>query len=222
MGHHHSHHHTHTVEMDNERKTLWVVIITLVTMVVEIVFGYLSGSMALLSDGWHMSTHALALGLAWVAYVVSRKYADSVSVSFSRERLLSLAGFTSAILLLVVAVAMIHESVKRLLHPVAIHYGQAILVAVIGMAVNGACAFVLGAGVGKDSDNNIRSAYMHVLADGLTSLAAIGALLCGLWWNLRWLDAAAGILSSLIIVRWAIQLILASGRTLIDYQRKQP
>ncbi|HEY4787904.1 MAG TPA: cation diffusion facilitator family transporter, partial [Bacteroidales bacterium] len=131
------------VENQNEYKTRLVVILTAVTMVVEIGFGYYTNSMALLADGFHMSSHAFALGLSWLAYVAARKYSDTIKLSFSRQKLLALSGFTSAIVLQVVAVIMAYEAVNRLVHPLPIKFGEAIFVAVIGLLVNALSALFL-------------------------------------------------------------------------------
>lgn len=202
-----------------ETKTRIVVIITAVTMVVEIFFGYWTNSMALLADGWHMASHVLALGLSWVAYIVSRKYSNSKKYSFNKEKLLSLSGFSSAIFLLGVAVLMAINSVERLISPVSIKFEEAIIVAVIGLIVNVVSAFILHH-KHDHGDHNIRSAYLHVLADGLTSFTAIIALTAGMYYNLFYLDSLSGIISSVVITKWAIELIINSGRTLIEFNRK--
>ena len=187
-------------------------------MVVEIIYGYLTNSMALLADGYHMLTHVFALGLAWIAYVMARKYAETKKFSFKKEKLLALAGFTSALVLEAVAIVMAVESVSRLMDPLPIVFRDAILVAAIGFVINILSAIVLHHKHGE-GDHNIRSAYLHVLADGLTSLTAIIALLAGMLYNLYWLDAASGIISSLIITKWAIDLIIHSGKDLIDFRK---
>jgi len=188
-------------------------------MVVEILFGYLTNSMALLADGYHMSSHAFALGLSWLAYIVARKYAQTDKTSFRKEKLLALAGFTSAIVLQIVAIAMGIQSFDRLLNPVKIMFKEAIIVACIGLIVNVISAFALHHKK-EHGDHNIRSAYLHVLADGLTSLTAIIALSVGLFYNLYWLDAISGILSAIVITKWAIELIRDSGQELIEYKRR--
>jgi cation diffusion facilitator family transporter len=203
---------------NHERKTGFVVILTTVTMVVEIIFGYLTNSMALLADGYHMSSHAFALGLSWLAYIFARKYAQTDKISFKKEKLLALSGFTSAIVLQIVAIYMGIQSSDRLLNPVKIMFTEAIFVAVIGLIVNVISAFALHHKK-EHSDHNIRSAYLHVLADGLTSVTAIIALTIGLLYNLYWLDALSGIISSLVITKWAIELIRDSGQELIEYKR---
>ncbi len=159
----------------NERKTRWVVYLTAITMVLEIVFGYYTNSMALLADGFHMSTHAFALGLAWIAYIISRKYSNHSKFSFSSGKLLALSGYSSAIFLLAIAVYMAIESVTRLLNPLVIKFEEAIFVASIGLAVNIISALILHHDE-HHADHNIRAAYLHVLADALTSVTAIVAL----------------------------------------------
>jgi cation diffusion facilitator family transporter len=215
--HQHSHAHSHTHV--NERKTKWVVYLTAVTMVAEIGFGFYTNSMALLADGFHMSTHAFALGLAWLAYVMSRKYSNHTKFSFSGDKLLSLSGYSSALFLLVIAVLMAVESVNRLLNPLVIKFGEAIFVASIGLIVNVLSAVILHHEE-HHADHNIRAAYLHVLADGLTSLTAIIALLGGMVWKIYSLDAISGILSSIIITKWSIDLIRNSGKALIDFKKK--
>lgn len=216
-GHSHNrHHHDHTYT--NEQRTKWVVILTAVTMVVEITFGYFTNSMALLADGWHMASHVFALGLTWIAYYVARKYSQTESYSFSKGKLLALSGFTSAVVLQIVAVIMAVESFNRLFNPVEILFLQAIIVAVIGLIVNGVSALFLHHD--RDHhDHNIHSAYLHVLADGLTSLTAIVALLVGMYWKIYWLDCLSGIISSIVITKWAVDLIKGSGKDLIDFKK---
>lgn len=211
--------HQHTSDT-HERKTRFVVILTTVTMVVEIIFGYLTNSMALLADGYHMSSHAFALGLSWLAYIFARKYAQTEKISFKKEKLLALSGFTSAIVLQIVAIAMGIQSFDRILHPVKIMFKEAIFVAFIGLVVNVISAFALHHKK-EHSDHNIRSAYLHVMADGLTSVTAIIALSVGLFYNLYWLDAISGILSSFVITKWSIELIRDSGKELIEFKRQE-
>lgn len=208
--HDHDHRHAH------EQRTRWVVYLTAATMVIEIVFGYWTNSMALLADGYHMASHVFALGLAWIAYVVSRKYSQTDHFSFNKEKLLALSGFTSAIVLQVVAVIMAIQAFDRLLHPLPIKFSEAIFVAIIGLVVNVLSAFFLHY-KHEHSDHNIRSAYLHVLADGLTSVTAIIALTAGMFYNLYSFDAISGIISSLVITKWSIDLIKGSGKDLIDF-----
>jgi cation diffusion facilitator family transporter len=202
----------------HESKTRIVVILTAVTMVLEIFFGYWTNSMALLADGYHMSSHAFALGLSWLAYIFSRKYAQAENISFKKEKLLALSGFTSAIALQVVAIVMIIQSVDRFIHPLTIKFSEAIFVAVTGLLVNVISAVVLHHKK-EHSDHNIRSAYLHVIADGLTSVTAIIALTVGLYYNIYSLDAISGIISSAVITKWAVELIRDSGKELIDFKR---
>lgn len=220
-GHSHSHNQHHQVHThSNEERTKWVVMLTAVTMVVEITFGYLTNSMALLADGWHMASHVFALGLTWIAYFVARKYSQTENYSFSKERLLALSGFTSAVALQLVAVIMAIESVNRLLNPVEILFTQAIIVAIIGLIVNGISALFLHHDH-EHHDHNIHSAYLHVLADGLTSLTAIIALVAGMIWKIYWLDCLSGIISSIVITKWAIDLMKGSGKDLIDFKKNK-
>lgn len=208
--------HIHT----NEQKTKWVVLLTAVTMVVEIGFGYWTNSMALLADGWHMASHVFALGLTWVAYYVARKYSQTENHSFSKDKLLALSGYTSAVALLIVAVLMAVESVHRLMNPVDIFFREAIIVAVVGLIVNALSAVFLHHDH-EHRDHNIHSAYLHVLADGLTSVTAIIALTIGMFWQMYWLDCLSGIISSVVITKWAIDLMKGSGKDLIDYKKRQ-
>ena len=221
--HEHSHDHDHHSHEDHdhsahhENKTRWVVILTIITMILEIGFGYYSNSMALTAEGWHMSTHVFAIGLTWLAYFFSRKYSNHEKISFDKKKLLSLSGFSSAIVLQIVAVIMILESADRLIHPLPIKFSEAIFIAFIGMVVNGLSAILLHHDH-EHSDHNIRSAYIHVLADGLTSVTAIIALSIGMYYNIFWLDALSGIIGSIVITSWAVQLIKRAGSELIGYR----
>ena len=161
----------------------------------------------------------LRLGLAWMAYFIARKYSQTEKTSFSKEKLLALSGFTSAIVLQIIAIIMVIQSIDRFIHPLTIRFGEAIIVAVIGLVVNVISAFALHHKK-EHSDHNIRSAYLHVLADGLTSLTAIIALTIGMFYDLYSLDAISGIISSVIITKWAVGLIRESGKELIDFKRK--
>lgn len=210
----------HDDSMIHERRTSWVVYMAAATMVLEIIFGYWTKSMALLADGYHMASHVFALGLSWIAYAAARKFAHSDGYSFSRMKLLSLAGFTSAVVLQVVAIIMAIESFQRLLNPQVIRFGEAIFVAFIGLAVNGVSAFFLHHKY-EHHDHNVRSAYLHVLADGLTSLTAIIALTIGMFYNIYSLDSISGIICSVVITKWAVDLIRGSGKDLIDFRNKR-
>jgi cation diffusion facilitator family transporter len=223
-------------ELGAERRVRWVVLITAVVMVVEVVAGIAFGSMALLADGIHMATHALALGLAAAAYWITRRRAADERFSFGTGKINALAGFTSALVLLAVAFGMVWESVARWLDPVAIAYGQAILVAVVGLAVNGASMLLLGDHDHDDDhdhghdhdhdhgaeDTNRRAAYVHVLTDALTSVLAIAALAAGWTMGAVWLDPLVAILGAVLIARWAVGLIKTTSGVLLDFQAPEP
>ncbi len=202
---------------ENEKKTLWVVLLTAVTMVVEIIFGLLSGSMALLADGIHMGSHVLAIGLSWVAYIIVRKLSRNKSFTGNSDKILSLSGYSSGLILLIFAFVIISEAIHRLSNPIDINYKDAIIVALIGLIVNIISAFLLHTDK-KQSDINIRAAYLHVIADALTSFTAIIGLVIAMIWDIVYIDAIAALLSSLIIIRWSIGLLRDSGRGLLDME----
>ncbi len=199
----------------HEQRTRWVVYLTAGTMIFEIFFGYRTKSMALLADGYHMASHVLALGLSWVAYIVARKLSGKEGFSINKNKLFALSGFTSALVLQVIAIIMFIESVDRFFHPLTIEFQEAIFVAIIGLVVNGLSAVILHHKF-EHHDHNIRSAYLHVLADGLTSVTAIIALAAGMFYNLYSLDSLSGIIGSVVITKWAIGLMLDSGKELVD------
>ena len=209
-----------------EMRTLVVVGLTATMMVIEIITGLLYGSMALLADGLHMASHALALGIAVFAYVISRRSATDRSFSFGVGKINSLAGFASAVLLMGFALLMVTESTSRLINPLAIAFDQALIVAAIGLIVNGASAWILmstphehGHGHSHDHhhhDHNLRAAYLHVLADALTSILAIAALLAGKYVGANWLDPAMGFVGAALVARWSFGLIRDSSRVLLD------
>lgn len=208
----------------NERNTLWVILLTLVTMVVEIVAGLIFGSMALLADGLHMTGHAGAFGITAATYALARRHADNPRFAFGTGKLGTLGGYTSAVVLMVVALLMAWESADRLVRPVEISYGAAIFVAVLGLVVNLASAYLLGHhghghehGHDHDHDLNLKAAYFHVLADALTSVAAIFALIAGRFLGWAWMDPAMGLVGALVIGRWAYGLIRESGEVLLDH-----
>ena len=199
----------------HESKTLWVVLLTAVTMVVEIVFGISTKSMALLADGIHMSSHVLAIGLSWFAYVMVRKLSQNSTFSGNTAKILSLSGYTSGILLFVFAIYIVVEAIGRLYSPVIIAYNEAIVVACVGLAVNVASAFLLHHDH-EHSDHNIKAAYLHVIADALTSLSAIGGLIAAMVWDIPFIDTIAALISSAVIVKWAYGLLRDTGKVLLD------
>ena len=194
---------------------MWVVILTAVTMVIEIIFGITTRSMALLADGIHMGSHVLAIGLSWIAYIIVRKVSQNDKFTGDSDKILSLSGYTSGLLLLIFALVIIVEAIQRFLHPVEIIYKEAILVAGIGLVVNILSAVLLHHDH-EHSDHNIRAAYLHVLADALTSLSAILGLTAAMIWDIPFIDAVAAIISSLVIIRWSVGLLRDSGRSLLD------
>ncbi|WP_439625416.1 CDF family Co(II)/Ni(II) efflux transporter DmeF [Shinella sp.] len=215
----------------NERKVWLVIALTASMMVAEIVAGTLYGSMALVADGWHMSTHAGAMLIAALAYAYARRHARDPRFTFGTGKLGDLAGFASAIVLALIALLIGWESFVRLTNPVAIGFEQAIAVAVAGLAVNLVSAWLLRDdhahhhhGHDHDhhhhehhaQDNNLRAAYLHVLADALTSILAIVALLLGRSYGWLWADPLMGIVGALVIVRWSWSLIRETGGVLID------
>lgn len=212
------HHHHHDLE-HGERGTRLVFWLTMATMAVEIVSGWLFGSMALLADGWHMASHAGAMAVAWFAYVWARKNADNPDLVFGAGKVNALAGFASAVGLFLVAAFMAAESLTRLVSPVPISFGPATLVAVIGLTVNLVSAWWLRDEDHSHShDHNLRAAYMHVLADALTSVLAIFALLGGRYWGLAWLDPLMGLVGAVVVGRWALGLLRQTARVLLDHR----
>jgi len=207
MGHGHSH--------SNEKKTQWVVFLTAITMVVEIIFGIWSGSMALLADGIHMGSHVMAIGLSWLAYVLVRRLKESDKFTGDSSKILSLSGYTSGILLLLFAVFILFEAGDRYFHPVSIKYKEAIRIAVIGLVVNLISALLLHHDH-EHSDHNIRGAYLHVLADALTSVSAIIGLLIAQKWDLVYVDIIVAVLSSVVIIKWSFGLLKETGKTLLN------
>ncbi len=218
----------------NARRTLWVVLLTAVMMVGEIVAGYLTGSMALLADGFHMATHAGALGLAAIAYRYARTHRHDPRFSFGTGKVGDLTGFASALILGIFALGIAVESTMRLIDPVAVDFSAAALVAVIGLVVNIVSALLLMGGhhhhdhhhahddhahghhAHHGADNNLKSAYFHVLADALTSVLAIAALLAGRYLGLGWMDPMMGIVGALVIARWSWSLMRDTAEVLLD------
>lgn len=215
----------------NARRTRWVVVLSAIMMVAEIVAGTLTGSMALVADGWHMATHTLALGVSALAYSFAKKRSADAQYSWGTGKVGSLAGFTSALGLAAVAVGILVESVGRFVEPRSVDYREALAVAVLGLLVNLASALLLGHGHEHEHhhdhdddhhhhehhhDHNFRSAYLHVLADALTSVLAIVALAAGWIYGWRWLDPAVAIVGALVILHWSRGLVTETAAVLLD------
>ena len=220
------------------RRVMWI---TAAMMVVEIVAGWFYNSMALLADGFHMSSHTVAIGLSAFAYAAARRYAKDPRFSFGTWKIEVLGGFASAIFLLMVVGLMVYGSIERLFNPEAIHYQEAMLIAAVGLAVNLMSARILGAAHhhgpgqghehghehadhqhGHPEDLNLKSAYIHVLADAATSVAAIAALAGGWWFGWSWLDPVMGIVGALVIAVWAKGLIVDTSKVLLDREMDHP
>ncbi len=189
--------------------------ISATTMVAEIFFGLSSKSMALLADGIHMGSHVLAIGLSWLAYIIVRRVTSKGTYGGNTNKILSLSGYSSGLMLLIFAVVIFTEAIQRIFNPSVIHYKEAIVVASVGLLVNITCAYILHPGH-EHSDHNIKAAYLHVLADALTSVSAIAGLTAAMIWNIVWFDAIAAIISSFIIIRWSVGLLKDSGKVLLD------
>jgi cation diffusion facilitator family transporter len=209
--------------------------ITAAMMVIEIIAGWWYNSMALLADGWHMSSHAVAIGLSAFAYSAARRYARDPRFAFGTWKIEVLGGFASAVFLLGVAVLMVFGSVERLISPQPIHYQEAMVVAVLGLIVNVVCALILGRAHehhdhghdhhhhhGHHQDLNLRSAYLHVIADAATSVLAIAALGGGLLYGWSWLDPVMGIVGATLVAVWAKGLMVDTGKVLLDREMDHP
>jgi cation diffusion facilitator family transporter len=227
INHVHDHVFLGSAHEENARRTLWVVALTVVMMVGEITAGYITGSMALLADGFHMATHAGALGIAAAAYGYAKRHANSQRYSFGTGKVGDLGGFASALILGMVALVIGVESIMRLLEPTEVQFGTATLIAIVGLIVNIASALLLGHGHSHEhghdhdhghhgNDNNLKSAYVHVVADALTSVLAIVALLAGKYLGWVWLDPAMGIVGAVVIARWAWSLMGVTSSVLLD------
>ncbi len=219
-----------------EKRTLIVVALTAIMMVVEIAAGLIYGSMALLADGLHMASHATALGIAFFAYVISRRLASDKRLTFGTGKINSLAGFASAVMLMGFVLIMAIESTSRLFNPIPIAFDQALIVAVVGLIVNGVSAWILVGSPQKHDhehsehhqhgethddlhqDHNLRGAYLHVIADALTSVLAIVALLAGKFMGANWLDPAMGIVGAVLVAKWSYSLIRETSSVLLDKQ----
>ena len=229
--------HSHSFGQDKKRqgevRTLIVIIITATMMIIEIATGVIFGSIALLADGLHMASHAAALTINVFAYVYARRKAHNNTFSFGTGKVNALGGFTGAVLLAIFALMMSWESIDRLLNPVEIAFNQAIIVAFLGLIVNGVSVFILGENHDHDHDHdhglehdhkdehhdhNLRAAYLHVLADALTSVLAIFALLAGKYLGLNWMDPLMGIVGAILVARWSLGLIRSTSGVLLDKQ----
>lgn len=232
--------HQHIFDRGNpagERGTRAVMWITAAMMVVEIAAGWWFNSMALLADGWHMSSHALAIGLSAFAYAAARRHANDERYAFGTWKIEVLAGFASAIFLLGVVAMMVFVSVERMFQPQVIQYQQAIVIAIVGLAVNVVCAFILGGAHnhhnlhdhhehdeqhGHTHDLNLKSAYVHVMADAATSVFAIAALTGGLLLGWSWLDPVMGLVGAALVGIWAVGLIRETSKVLLDREMDHP
>ncbi len=235
----HSHHFSDDAHAATRTRALWwVTWITLATMALELVAGYWSGSLALTADGWHMGTHALALGGAALAAVAAKRAHGSTKFTFGGWKIEVLAAYTSGLLLLAVGVWIGIDAIRALSTPHSVAYGEAMVVAALGLAVNLVCAWILaragGHGHARDQghgndhhnhqdhhdhrhqDQNFAAAYLHVVADAFTSVLAIVALAGGLWWGLAWLDPAVALIGAVVIGRWAIGVLRSSAKALVD------
>ena len=204
----------HNHKIENEKKTLIVIILTIVTMAAEIIYGYYTNSMALLADGYHMGTHALALFLTYIAYVIARKFENSKKFPNGTDKIGTLAAYTSSIFLGLTGIWIVFEGISRFVHPLEINFNDAILVAIIGLLVNSICILVMNKN--HDKDYNFMAAYYHILADALTSILAIGALLFGKYLNISYLDPFVGVFGGILILRWAVSLIKDTVKILVD------
>ena len=222
----------HAHENVAERRLAWVVTITLVTMLAELIGGYAFGSMALVADGWHMGSHAAALSISVIGYVAARRLAGHAHFTFGTGKIGPLAAYSSAVLLGIVALIMAAQSVGRLIEPVVVHFDEALAIALIGLVVNLACAWILrerhahdhehASAASHHHDHNLAAAYLHVIADALTSLAAIVALLAGKYLGWIALDAIMGIMGAVVIAHWSIGLMRNTGRILLDAEDTGP
>jgi cation diffusion facilitator family transporter len=233
--------HGHVFDTDNHaaergaRAVLWM---TLLMMALEIGAGWRFNSMALLADGWHMSSHAIAIGLSAAAYAAVRRHARDARFAFGAWKIEVLAGFASAVVLAGIAALMVYGAVERLVAPQPIHYREAIAIAALGLAVNLVCALILHGAHGHHShddhhhhdhhgrdgheDLNLKAAYVHVLADAATSMAAIAALAGGWIFGWSWLDPVIGIAGALVVAAWAKNLIVQTGKVLLDREMDHP
>lgn len=224
--------HTHELYCENEKRTLIVIVFTITAMIAEILYGYFTNSMALLADGYHMGTHALALGLTYAAYVLTRKFAKSDLFSNGTEKIGTLAAYTSSLFLGLTGIWIIIEAISRFINPLKIEFSEAIIVAIIGLVVNIVCIFIMEGKYehhhkkehfphdAKDKDYNMKAAYYHILADALTSILAILALLIGKYFHITSPDSLIGILGGILILKWAFGLLKDTVTILLDIKKQ--
>lgn len=221
--------HKTEISTNNEKKTLLVIIFTIITMIAEIIYGYATNSMALTADGYHMATHALALTLTYVAYILTRHFSNSDLFQNGTEKIGTLTAYTSSLFLGFTGFWIIFEVIERLINPQSIKFDEAILVAIIGLIVNTLCIFIMEGGEhkhhthdekeGTDEDYNFKSAYYHILADALTSVLAISALVIGKYFNITYLDSLTGIFGGILIINWAKGLLINTIKILVDVRQ---
>ena len=217
------------IDKQKEKKSLTVIVLTVITMIAEISYGYITNSMGLLADGFHMGTHALALSLTYAAYVLIRKFDNSDIFPNGADKIGTLTAYTSALFLGFTGIWIIAEALGRLLHPIQIQFNEAICVAVIGLIVNAACIFIMGDtdhcshaekdGCKHKKDYNYKAAYYHILADVLTSILAIIALITGKYFNIVYFDAFAGIIGGMLIIKWSGGLLTDTVKILLDMKK---
>lgn len=197
-----------------EKRTAFVVVFTFVMMLVEVVVGLLSHSMALFADGVHMGSHVLVIGLNWAAYVLVRRLESKGTTQYDSDKILNLSAFTSGIFLILMAVFIIVEAIERLTSNEGIlNYGFALGTAIVGLIANSISASVLHGHHGT-TDYNSYAAYLHVLSDALTEIGAIIGLLCAMFWNITWIDSLVAVVSTIVVLRWAKRLLWDTGRAL--------
>lgn len=213
------HHHKNKINEENQHKTFVIIVLTLITMVAEVVFGYICHSMALFADGWHMGTHAFALTIAFCAYFFIGKIQNCSNCELISEKISAFAGYTSSLFLLFTALWILVESFFRFIHPLSISFNDAIIVAIIGLIVNAVCAFIMEHGHHDEHDYNFKAAYVHILTDALTSIFAIVALLAGKYFGLYFLDSIMGFIGGILILVWSINLIISTSKILLDLDK---
>ena len=211
----------------NEKKSLIVIVFTVIAMLAEIIYGYLTNSMALLADGYHMGTHALALGLTYIAYILIRTFRNSEYFPNGTDKIGTLTAYTSSLVLGLTGIWIIIEAAERLINPIQIQFNEALIVAVIGLVVNSICILIMNGDKcchtccteheeGHNEDYNFKSAYYHILADALTSILAIAALLIGKYFGIIRIDSVVGILGGMLVLKWSVGLLKDTVKILID------